>query len=236
MKSIILFAMGLFAWLPAADAEPKLGAYAIPGVFEADKSGTYDKVLAQIAANSGLQLNYAVLAPGRLEADFKSQNFDCIIPLDARFWGDGKLANSEPLNIAKIYLFSRTGEGPFTSLEQLKGKRIGARRGMPYGPAFDSSGVKAELVNEDDQNVQKLMAKRIDAFLAYVPDMWEWSKNKQQPLPNHDKGKPFETHKDAFLCRDSAETRAFLKAFNEAVIKMRASGQLQQLLGSSHVP
>jgi ABC-type amino acid transport substrate-binding protein len=237
MRSAILFTAGLLTWLPAVHAEPRLGAYAIPGVFEPDKSGNYDKVLAKVAKDSGLKLDYVVLAPGRLETDFKDQKFDCVIPLDARFWSSNdKTFNSEPLNVAKIYLFSRATEGPYWNLDQVKGKRIGVRRGMPYGPVFDGSGLQAEVVNDDDQNVQKLAANRIDAFLAYVPDMWEWSKEKQRPLPNHDQTKPFETHKDAFLCRDTAETRAFAKTFNDAVIKIRAAGQLQQMLGSSYVP
>jgi ABC-type amino acid transport substrate-binding protein len=218
-----------------AHAAPKIGAQAIPGVFEVDKSGDYDKVLAQIAA-SGVPLDYVVVAPGRAEAEFKEGKLDCLAPADARFWTtQEKLVNSEPLNVAKIFLFSRPGEGPYTSLDPLKGKRLGARRGLPYGPKLAASGVVPELVNEDDQNVQKLAAKRIDAFLAYVPDMWLWAADKKQPLPNHDKNTPFDVHRDALLCRDTPEVRAYLKSFDAQVSKMRSSGELQKLLGPSFV-
>lgn len=237
MKRTFCLAIGLFAAAATVEAAPKLGAYAIPGVFELDKTGSYDKALARVASEAGLSLDYAVLAPGRVEDDFKQHKLDCVIPLDARFWSSAeKVINSEPLNVAKIYVFSRAGDGPYTSVEQLKGKRVGARRGMPYGPKYDGSGIKAELVNDDGQNVQKLNAKRIDAFLAYVPDMWQWASASKQPLPNHDEQQPFDIHKDAFLCRDTAATREFLKAFDAAVVKIRASGELQRILGSSYVP
>lgn len=237
MKPAIFLTLGLLAGAACVQAAPKLGAYAIEGVFEPAKTGVYDKVLTQLSKQSGLALDYAVLAPGRAEEDFKQHKLDCVIPLDSRYWsGAGNFINTQPLNVAKIYLFSRPTEGPYTSLEQLKGKRIGARRGMPYGPKYASSGVESELVNEDDQNVQKLNAKRIDAFLAYVPDMWQWASDKKQPLPHYDQAHPFDTHADAFLCHDTADTRAFLKVFDAAVVKMRASGELQKLLGSSYVP
>jgi ABC-type amino acid transport substrate-binding protein len=237
MKRALCLAIGLIAAAATVEAAPKLGAYAIPGVFELDKTGSYDKALARVASEAGLSLDYVVLAPGRIEDDFKQHKLDCVIPLDARFWSSTeKVVNSEPLNVAKIYVFSRAGDGPYTSVEQLKGKRVGARRGMPYWAKYDRSGINVELVNDDGQNVQKLNANRIDAFLAYVPDMWQWARDSKQPLPNHDGQQPLAIHKDAFLCRDSAATREFLKAFDAAVVKIRASGELQRILGSAYVP
>jgi ABC-type amino acid transport substrate-binding protein len=235
MRCLAAFILMIMASVPAAQAAPKIVALAIPGVFEADKSGDYDKVLAKVAAN-GVTVDYSVIAPGRAEADFKERKFACTMPIDVRFWpGKEKLVNSEPMNVVKIFLFSRTGEGPYTSLDQLKGKLIGARRGIPYGPKLAASGMTPELVNEDDQNVQKLQAKRIDAFLAYVPDMWFWAKDKKQPLPNHDKDHPVDIHRDALLCHDTPENRAYIKAFDAEVVKLRASGELQKILGPSFV-
>jgi hypothetical protein len=235
MRLVVAAVMGVLACAPAQSA-PKVVAMAIPGVFETDKSGDYDKVFARMQAG-GAAVDYAVLAPGRAEAEFRERKFACFVPFDVRFWsGAEKLVNSQPVNVAKIYLFSRPGEGPYTSLDQLKGKRLGARRGLPYGPKLGSSGLTPELVNEDDQNVQKLAAKRIDAFLAYVPDMWLWAAEKKQPLPNHAKDQPFEVHNDALLCWDTPENRAYLKTFDAMMLKLRASGELQKILGPSFVP
>jgi ABC-type amino acid transport substrate-binding protein len=221
----------------AANAEVRLGVYAIPGLFTADKSGDYDKILSRAFAIANLDVSYIRAEPEQIEADFKSNKLDCVIPLDERFWSEsGKFFNSAPLNTAKIYIFSGKDDGPYTSFEQLKGKKVGARQGMPYGPKFDAAKLNAVLVNDDDENAKKLAAGSIDAFVAYVPDMWVWSVTRRSTLPNHDRAKPADVHRDAFLCRDTQAARDFVKAFDNAVKTMKSSEELQKLLGRSYVP
>ena len=238
MRSLIAHTATLAALLLplTAVADIKLGAYVIPGVLEANKSGDYDKILQKVGEAGGVPVNYAVLPAARLEDEFKAGSLDCIFPLDARFWDGSEKLNTEPVNIAKIYIFSKAGEGPYTSLDALKGKTVGIRNGISYGPKTKTNAVKLEAVSDDDKNVQKLNAGRIAAFLSFVPDMWFWAKEKKQALPNHDPKQPFDTHKDAFLCRDNKATQDFVKGFNAGVVKLRASGELKALLGESYVP
>lgn len=237
MNCTIWALLGALCALSPAHAELRLAAYAIPGVFAVDKSGDYDKVMARISATSDLKFNYAAIAPDQLEADFKAGKLDCVIPLDARFWAEpGKFFNSVPLNVAKIYIFSRNDVGPYTSFSQLRGKKVGARQGMPYGPKYEAAELNAELAENDNANVVKLAAGTIDAFVAYVPDMWSWASTKRQPLPNHDRNNPADVHRDAFLCRDTPAAHQFMNAFDAAVIKLRDAGELKQILGRSFVP
>lgn len=239
MKSILVAALAASLAVSLHAAEVKIIGYQIPGVVETDKSGTYDKIVAKIAADTNSPVNYTSLPAARAEDEFKRGHFDCIFPLDARFWTNsekGKLINSEPINVAKIYIFSKAGEGPYTSLEPLKGKVVGLRRGFSYGPKTADSGVNFEEVTDDDQNVYKLKMGRISAFMAYVPDMWFWAKDKNQSLPNHDASQPFETHKDAFLCRGGPATEAFIKTFDAGLIKLRNAGELKSMLGETYVP
>jgi ABC-type amino acid transport substrate-binding protein len=229
-----LLTAALLVGAGTAHAAPKIAALGISGLFAPDKSGDYDKVLAKVAS-SGVEVNYTVFAPARANVEFSSGQYACLAPAIGLPESNEKLVNSQPLNFVKMYLFSRPGEGPYTSLDQFRGKRLGARRGMGYGRELKNSGVTLEFVNTDDQNVQKLAAKRIDAFLAYVPDMWLWASDKKQPLPNHDKEHPLNIHKDMLLCRDTPEVRAYLKLFDAAIVKMRASGELRKVLGLSYV-
>lgn len=234
--SITLFVISLLFLSSVRGAEVNLGAVGIPGLLTQDKSGTYDKILARVGVVRGKPINYIVLSPARAESGLRSGALDCIIPFDHRFFTSAEtLLNSAALNTAKIYLFSRPGEGPYNNLEQLSGKIVGIRRGMPYGPKLDEK-VKTEAVNNDDQNVAKLALRRIDAFLAYVPDMWLWAKKNNTALPNYSVDKPIDIHQDAFLCRDSVETRKFLQSFNKALGTMQKSGELRTLLGEFYVP
>jgi ABC-type amino acid transport substrate-binding protein len=233
---LIVICCAMFMLPGVGAAEVKLGVVAIPGVLEADKSGDYDKVLARVGAVAGKPFKYVVLPPNRIEADLKSGDIDCLLPMDARYWKEkGNYVNSEPLNVAKSYFFSRQGDGPYTSLDQVKGKTIGIRTGLPYGPKLDGY-TQLAAVASDDQNVQKLNSKRIDVFLAYMPDMSIWAKEKKAALPSYKADTPFDTHRDAFLCRNTPEVQEFLKAFNPAVVKLRDSGELKKLLGDSFVP
>jgi len=220
----------------AAWADVKLGAYVIPGVLETNHSGDYDKILKKVGMAGGMPMSYAVLPAARLEDEFKAGSLDCIFPVDARFWGGSEKLNTEPLNVAKIYIFSKAGDGPYTNLDALKGKTVGVRNGISYGPKANTTAVKFDPVADDDKNVQKLNAGRIAAFLSFVPDMWFWSKDSKQALPNYDPKQPFDTHKDAFPCRDSKAVQDFVKQFNSLVVKMRGSGELKALLGDSYVP
>lgn len=237
VKNITVWLMSMFLsvlTVHACGSELKFAAYKIPGLFEKDRTGTYDKIISHLSKILDKPIIYEVLPPGQLEYQFQRKKLDCVIPLDRRFWHmNGNFINSEPLNIAKVYIFSRIGEGPYTRIDQIKDKKIGARIGIPYGPKADN--LKLELAQTDDQNVQMLNAKRIDVFLAYFPDMLLWKNTHTLSLPNHSIT-PLDIHNDAFLCKDTPETRKFLTSFNAAVVKIRQSGELKQMLGNVFVP
>jgi hypothetical protein len=100
---LIVISVGLLALSNAiaGAGEVKLGVVGIPGVLEVNKSGDYDKVLARVAAVAGKPFNYVVLPPNRIEAELKSGDIDCLLPMDARYWKEkGNYVNSEPLNAA----------------------------------------------------------------------------------------------------------------------------------------
>ena len=56
-------------------------------------------------------------------------------------------------------------------LSDLKGMKVGVRTGMPYGSRVEKAGLNLIKAKTDEANVKKLKAGRIDAFLAYTPDM-----------------------------------------------------------------
>lgn len=77
---------------------------------------------------------------------------------------------SEPVFYNYIWLVTRSDSAfPFSTLQDLKGKKIGIIRGSHYGDEFDSQKNKLFTV-EDDVNayaprLKKLLTKRMDAML-----------------------------------------------------------------------
>ena len=78
-----------------------------------------------------------------------------------------------PVHVSQNGLFVRKGEEfPFTSIDDLTGKRIGLNRGFVLADDFDRAIRQGKVMTEEvgtiDQNVKKLGARRIDAFAGNV--------------------------------------------------------------------
>lgn len=85
---------------------------------------------------------------------------------------------------------------------------------MLYGPEFEALKLNVELVSRIEQNIEKLLSGRIDAFLAWAPDIDAVLTKKNIQLV---RGKSFVIHNDAFLCHDTPKTRQFIVEFNRGI-------------------
>ena len=87
------------------------------------------------------------------------------------------------MDTAKVYIFSSEGKPSTSSLSDLKGKRVGARQGMPYGKEVENS-IELLRVRSIKENVKALKKGSIDYFIAYVPDAYQTFRDlKMEPLP-----------------------------------------------------
>ncbi|MCV0425544.1 MAG: transporter substrate-binding domain-containing protein [Roseibium sp.] len=72
---------------------------------------------------------------------------------------------SDPILTAYNILIVKKGQSfDFASLTDLKGKKIGGRRGFAY-PALDSAGVAVEPAKDDETNLKKVLGGRLDAAI-----------------------------------------------------------------------
>lgn len=235
---IFFFLPFLFSQSVFAEQTIKIASYQIPGVIERDKSGFYDKVILKILKNTHKNYKYAVYPPARANSKFETKNADCLFPLDRRFYkseGSSNFINSSPINTAKIYIYSPEGKGPYSTIEEIKGKRIGTKRGTPLGPRWESAKLNSIKVDTDEQNLKMLNAGRLDVFLAFIPDMNILKINKGIKLGNFNKLKPFDVHFDSLLCHKNKYTKKFVESFNIELMKLKSSGELKKMLGISYV-
>lgn len=233
-KSIQLFLACCLLCCTQLNAAVTLGAYDIPTLLQKDGKGSYDLIFAEVNKIAGKNWRYQVLPPSRVDKDFASKVLDCIIPLDKDFFAGGNVMQSDFFNMAKIYIFTKEGSQPLAGVADLKGLKVGARRGMPYGPEFDAAGLKVNYSNTIEQNIKKVQAGRIDAFVAYVPDAWFAFKSLGlKMLPHNDV--PMIVHEDGFLCHDTPDSRLFIKEFNTALTQLKNSGKLKTMLGDTYV-
>ncbi|MEH6347143.1 MAG: ABC transporter substrate-binding protein [Bermanella sp.] len=207
----------------------------IPGLHQKDGKGVYDMIINETLLSKGLA-TLTVLPPARAEAQFESCQNCCFSPANKNpdfydFGGDVMV--SDPMNVAKVYIFSAPGKKAFASYANLKGKKTGVRRGMNFGKSFVAANLKASEANNLEQNIKKLENGRIDAMVAYVPDAYlAFSGMGKGEFP-HAKNQPVAVHNDALVCRGVPAD--FIGKFNGNLKKLSDSGKLKSILGDSYV-
>ncbi len=121
----------------------------------------------------------------------------------------------------------------YTELGDLQNYRIGGVRGYWYEKMFYDAGIEPELVTNEEQNIKKLRAGRID--LAPLDETSGWHMIKE--LFPEESGKfftltrPLRT-KDSFLItsKQYPDGQELLTKFNAALKKVKDNGVFQQLV------
>ena len=122
---------------------------------------------------------------------------------------------TEPMGVAKVYIFSRPNEPAVSGVGVLKGKTIGTRWGMPYGKSFDNANLEIEATSSIVTNINKLMNHRLHYMVAYVPDAYDaFESLGLEPFP-HQVDVPLAVHADALVCKGN--TKALVETFNNVI-------------------
>ncbi len=213
--------------------EIQVVALKIDGLLQKDGQGLYDQVFAAVNQISGNDLTMRVVAPARSFQEFESGAAACILPANVNpdFYDFSfETVQSEPWFVAKVYLFTAAGSEPVSDLSALVGKKVGIRSGMPYGNNVESAGLNLVNARTIEANIKKLAAGRIDAFLAYYPDVYAvFETVGMEPLP-HVVYEPIAVHEDALLCRKDMGGEAIVAKFNAALKKLEENGALARIL------
>lgn len=217
MKSLVHMSLLLLLAASWAKAEVSIISMDIPGLHQSDGQGEYDQIISSSVVASGMA-SLKIVPPARAEVSFSKCTNCCLSPANKNpefyDYGDDTVM-TKPMATAMVLVFTAAGSEPVTSLEQLKGKRVGIRRGMVYGSTVDNAGLKTNETNTISANIKKLNAGRLDAFIAYSPDVYTaFEEMGMEPLP-HAKENPIAVHPDALVCK--GVSNEFIEAFNNAL-------------------
>lgn len=203
----------------------------IEGLHQSDGNGAYDQLLKMILKKSPEPTNLKLYDPAKAAEMFESCNNCCISPANKseNFYSwKGETVELAAFNYAKIYAFTKSGAAPLESLEQLDGKKVGLREGMPYGDAIDNATFEKVMSPTIEVNVSKLSNNEIEAFIAYVPDAYAAFKGLGiGPLP-HNKKSPLAIHTDRLVCRGVSPQ--FIEAYNAEAKNLRKLGVFRMVL------
>lgn len=187
----------------------------IPGLHNNDGKGIYDQVIHSVSNE-----RIILMTPERAVNAYESCVDCCISPAnknpDFYNYGAGHIV-SKPMFTAKIYIFSKPGDAAISDVALLSGKKVGARKGMPYGDNVESSGARFMRVDKLSQNIKKLERGRLDYIIAYTPDIYDvFDSMEKSPFP-HVAASPVASHEDSLLCKDTPENRALIEKLNSAI-------------------
>jgi len=205
----------------------------IPGLHQKDGQGVYDLVLKKVS-EQGVDTKLFVLPVNRAEKLLKACKSCCLTPAnkstDFYDYGD-EYITTDSMFTAKIFAWTLPDTPPISSLDELKGKRVGGRLGMPYGQTIENSSIKIVLVPTIEANMKKLKHNRLDAFIAYTPDAFTSFENMKEEVYSHAADKPLAVHHDQIVCKKSVATEDFVKNFNSTLSVMRTDGVLEKIVG-----
>lgn len=210
------YSLALTLWLTSFSGLAQINVYALEldGLHQSDGSGLYDKHF--LPDNADIKL--IVLPPTRAQVEFANCIACCLSPInkDPNFYDvPAASKQSSPLNVARVYAFTAPNSPPISSLTELKGKVVGAMKGIPYGKEIESAGLNLQLANSIMTNIKKLKAKRLDAFIAYTPDAYFVFDEMKEPEFSHDKDNPLAVHPDAVVCKGVSDE--FMAKLNSAI-------------------
>lgn len=192
-------------------------AIEIPGLHQRDGNGKYDKILKSIP---GINYTIIYLTARRVFAEFYRSSNCAISPanLNPEFYSwDFNVVETSPMGIASIHIFSPKGEPVISSINDLIGKRVGIRFGMPYGKTLENINLILYQNRSIVSNIRMLDINRIDYMVEYIPDAYEAFRSLNlEPYP-FDIDRPIAVHPDSLVCKDVS--RDFINAFNSEVTK-----------------
>lgn len=209
----------------------------VQGLHQKDRKGVYDQIITETVVKARLAI-LNVYPPARAARNFSNCQNCCFSPANENpeFYEFGEnVVQTDPMNFAKIYIFVPPGKSPISHLEDLLSKKVGVRRGMPYGKSFENIKIKLKTVTVTNlkQNIRLIQAGRIDVFIAYVPDAYKiFRELSLKPFP-HDVSHPIAVHQDRMVCKGVKPE--FIAKFNEILNQMRTSGRLEQILGENYI-
>ncbi|PCJ21687.1 MAG: hypothetical protein COB04_02985 [Gammaproteobacteria bacterium] len=219
----------------SASAEVRLGAYQIPSLLQTNGGGSYDKVLAYIERNFRYNWRYKVYPAQELDQLFAEEKIDCIFPADRNFYGVSGVIQSDYFNLSRAFIYTKPRHEVLVGVESLKGKRVGARKGISYGPEIDGAKLGLIYSRSIEQNILKLVNDRVDAFIAYVPDALHAFKSMNMEPLNHAPDDPLLTIEEGFLCHNNARSRRFIRRLDIALGYIKGDGMLQRMVGKRYL-
>ncbi len=205
----------------------------LPGVIYNDggaPSGPYHDLVVRLEQETGVTFAHEVTTFARSRGLFERGRADCRMPA-----GDSDFLVSKPFNRIKYVIVTPPGSAPITDLSAVENKTLGIVSGVAYFEDGRLEGFRVEEAPGETINMRKLLAGRLDAALAILPDF----NIAASDVPGSDQlvmdaDNPVFVADDAFICQQTDVGRMAIDAINRGLDALGEEG-LKQVLGLAYV-
>lgn len=207
-----------------------ISSYRIDNVLDEGADSPYSMIIREVSRRSGIPIKIEYFPPARAITIFDDGEADCVVPIDRLFFD--RYANfyqTRPLNLAKAYIFTRHADKMLNRVQDLKGLTVGAQQGVQHGKEIDE-GLELVRVQSLASLVKMLNQKRLDAFIGYLPDMYEIYKGLGEKPHQHDLDNPVVIHRDSLTCKVTPQNRAMIEGFDKTIADLLKNGFIQSVL------
>ena len=190
----------------------------LPGLFETDGSGKFDKMLKNIdnTVDMDWKLNYTPFF--RAVTLFKNSTSDCIIignkKLSKQHFKIDAIDAGVPYNFVKLAFYTLNDSSLISHTGDLKDKTIVHLTGeSPLEFGFSDENTVFLGVNTHQQSIKMLELNRAQSILGTTSSLYAY-KDQLKYDPNFIVFKTMET----LTCKDTKKTRKALEKFKEGLI------------------
>ena len=200
-------------------------------------SGVFVEILDASLKKSGGTAQYDVVPWARATAMAESGEVTATVPWFKTAEREAIYIFSDPVISATNKIFIKKGGKVPANLDwktyaDFKPYKFGGVTGYWYEEGFKKAGVPLEMVTKDEQNVQKLAAGRIDAFITDELVGWALIKKmlpgKEGEFTTVDKPESV-SPLHVIAGKKAAGSAKFIESVNDGLKKIRASGEYDKI-------
>lgn len=216
----------------------------IPGLFDTEDAGPYNKVYERLIGGYGLEYSLREAPLRRAINAFVKGDVDCFlfatgdknIYIGHGMAGD-ELLISNPINFVALKLYTRAGEAVIHDVADVRGSYVAIDQG-----ATDISRAAEHLSIDPNQLLPAqtltqafllLNQRRVEAVVAFDGDVKTYLKRAADSRTyGVSETLSLGSSQDSVICRRTETTERFMSHVNKKLSELSASGELKQILSA----
>lgn len=207
-----------------------IGSYYIPGLVVSTNEGLFVKLHHEIINRSQLSLDFIIQPTQRIQHSFKQNQLIGYFP---ELWQNipkdkSEIIVSDSIWLKSIIVFTMKDQQLITQHSDLEGLIVGAVRGYSYGQIENNKNINIQYVNNDIQNIKKLLSGRIDAIIG--DDTSTVTAIKSLELTNkifYNLKKPIDILEAFYIFQNTTKGHEIRNKINSAIKSLKQEGVIK---------